>query len=308
MDYKLVGLDKWELDEDLTSFLHRATRRGWTIYDVQVKDKIIFYASIVNRSDIASNYEDITLCHTTGLIGFFIRSLHRPARLISLVFIVIIWWGLSHVIFDISIKGEKAETKEKILDTLHSMDKEPPFYSDGDEKELKMELKKILENDIAWLEIVKTGSRYVIYYTPKEFANIEELNRNELIAQKDGVIAGFELQHGNKNFKIDDYIQKGDVLVSNVMLDSTNKPEELYVKGRVFAYTWSQVELTMEANKWPKAFQFYQLLFEARREVSKDFRDQDRIHKENILQFQEELGKIKIVVLYTLYEDITTPR
>ena len=34
----------------------------------------------------------------------------------------------------------------------------------------------------------------------------------------------------------------------------------------------------------------------------------DKISKENILQFSTDMGKIEMVVHYTLYKDITTPR
>lgn len=307
MNHKKVGLDKWRLHQDLSTFLLISAGRGWTIYDVQNKDEIIFYASVMNRNDIMRVFDSAELITTSGVIGFLLRSFHKPSRILSLLAVISLWYGLSHMVFAIDIRGEKEETKEKIEAVLKQLHKEPPFYSD-DEKALKATLKKTLENDIAWLEIEKKGSKYIVYYTPKEFANIESLNRNELIAQKDGVIAGFELQHGNKNCKLNDFIHKGDVLISNILMDSTNKAEEVYVKGKVYAYTWEKIEVSMDPGKLPKAFQFYQLLFEARRAVSEDFRKGDRIHKENILHFDDDAGKIKLVVLYTLYEDITTPR
>ncbi|MEG2550213.1 MAG: sporulation protein, partial [Erysipelotrichaceae bacterium] len=98
-----------------------------------------------------------------------------------------------------------------------------------------------------------------------------------------------------------------DVLVNNVLLDSMNKEEPLYVLGNVFAYSWQRVEVSMNQSHLPKAFEFFQLLFLARNQVSKDFRANDKIHKENILQFSQDMGKIKMVVLYTTYLDISTP-
>ena len=45
----------------------------------------------------------------------------------------------------------------------------------------------------------------------------------------------------------------------------------------------------------------------ARAQVSQDFHKDDKIHKENILQFSKDMGKIKMVIHYTLLQDITTP-
>ena len=99
-------------------------------------------------------------------------------------------------------------------------------------------------------------------------------------------------------------------LVANDVLkldDSKGGKQEVYVKGRVFAYVWKDITVTMDKTKEPKAFQYFQLLFDARRKVSEDFHKDDRIYKENILQFSTDMGKIKMVIHYTLIKDITTP-
>lgn len=121
------------------------------------------------------------------------------------------------------------------------------------------------------------------------------------------MIERFDIQHGNKVHKVNDFVHKGDVLVSNVLEDSKGGKQEVYVKGRVFGYVWKDVTVRMPYTKEPKAFQYYQLLLDARRKVSEDFKKDDRIYQENILQFQRDAGKIKMVIHYTLIKDITTP-
>lgn len=308
MNKKIIGLDEWVIHTSLTRFLQMAHRHDWVIYDVHEEHhQLCFYASPFQRHDIERVYETARLRRTTGAIGLFMRNLRRPSRVLALLLSCLLWFGLSKTVFAVEIRGDKQESEELIRKTLVKMDKVPPFTDHG-VKDVKAKLKKQLENDIAWLEIVKKGSRYVIYYTPKEFAEIEELSHKELIARKDAVIAGFDLQHGNKMFKINDYVKKGDILVSNIMPDSFQKPQELYVKGKVYGYTWNQIDVMMPRSRLPKAFDFYQLLFEARLKISDNFLKGDRIQKENILQFEEDAGTIRLSVLYTVYEDISTPR
>ncbi len=64
----------------------------------------------------------------------------------------------------------------------------------------------------------------------------------------------------------------------------------------------------MPKSELAKPFQFYQLLFTARREASHDLRKDEKIYKENILQFQDNTGTISMDIHYTLLEDITTPK
>ncbi|MEG0743436.1 MAG: sporulation protein YqfD [Erysipelotrichaceae bacterium] len=306
MSYKHFGLDSYRLDYDVSSFIQIVSKQEWTIYDVEYKDEITFYTSVYNRKDIINTFHNIKLLKTTGWLGFLIRFYKKPVRFFSLCFMICIWYGLSNTIFKIDIIGERIDIQQQIKEVLTLNHLSPPFFH-KDVIQIKELLKKQCESDLAWLEVIKRGSRYIIYYTPKETVKIESLSNQNLIAQRDGIIAGFNLKWGNKLCKINDFVHQGDVLVNNVLLDSMNKEEPLYVLGNVFAYSWQRVEVSMNQSHLPKAFEFFQLLFLARNQVSKDFRANDKIHKENILQFSQDMGKIKMVVLYTTYLDISTP-
>lgn len=277
------------------------------LYDISLHQSYIqFYASVIQRQRIYRCFQSCELITTTGMLGYLLRSLRKPRRILSLILSCMLWYGLSHAVFDVEIKGESDSHRQLIEKTMKDLGYRTPFYQQ-DVQNVKMRIKKKLENEIAWLEIQKQGSRYVITYTPKEFASLSKLGHDELIAQEDGVIARFDIQHGNKEHKVSDYVHKGDVLVSNILEDSKGKKEEVYVKGRVFAYVWNDVTVQMDANKLPKSFNFFQLLLQARSEVSEGFKKDDKIYKENILQFSNDMGKIKMVVHYTLMKDITTP-
>lgn len=304
---KKAGLDKWKLYKNLLDVVHIAKQADIELYDLcEHQGYTICYVPIYHRNKIYRHFEDATKLETTGMLGYLFRSLKKPARVLGMVCAMILWYGMSHMIYAIDIKGEDDESRKLVETTLQKMQVTPPFYR-KDISVLKSDLKKQLENKIAWLEIEQRGSRYRISYTPKEFAHIEELSHDELIAKQDGVIQRFDVLHGNKLHKVNEFVHKGDVLVSNVIDTSGNTKQELYVKGRVFAYTWKDVVVEMKDDKMPKGFQYFTLLFRARNEVSELMRKDDRIYSENILQFFKEVGKIKMVIHYTLIQDITTP-
>lgn len=304
---KGFGLDQWKVQASCDEFLWITKKNQLELYDITLhRNYIQFYASILQRPKIYRCFETCDLITTTGMLGYALRSLKKPYRIAAILLSILLWYGLSSMVFEIQIKGEKDESRKLIADTLKKMEVVPPFKS-RDVSQLKTQLKKNLENDIAWLEIEKQGSRYLITYTPKEFASLSQLGHEELIAQEDGMIERFDIQHGNKLHKVNEFVHKGDVLVSNVLEDSKGGKQEVYVKGRVFAYVWKDIAVTMDKTREPKAFQYFQLLFDARRKVSEDFHKDDRIYKENILQFSTDMGKIKMVIHYTLIKDITTP-
>ena len=307
-DQTAIGMDVWEAAVSSKHLYRLVKQREWTLYEIQERaDCIRFCAPILQRRDIGRCLEAAVLLKTTGMIGFLFRQMRRPQRILCVLSSIVLWFLLSHTIFAISLSGDQEESKTLILQTLNDMGYAPPFY-DRDMQEMKAELRKQLENEIAWMEVSKQGSKYYIQFTTKEFAHIESLSQNELIAQKDGVIEHFEVQHGNKLVAINDFVHAGDVLVSNVLTDSHNEEQPLYVKGRVFAYTWKEVHVETKATQTAKPFVFYQLLFEARREASKDLGEKESIYKENILQFTNNTGTISMDIHYTLIEDITTPK
>lgn len=304
----ILGMDKWETALDLQQLYRFVKKYNWCIYELcTTKQGTSFYAPIYERREIERVIEHARIVKTTGMLGFLFRQMKRPSRLLCVILSCALWFGLSHTIFAITMSGDKEESKQLISKTLLEMGYQTPFY-DSDMEKLKLDLKKRLENEIAWMEVSKNGSQYHIQFTTKEFATITPLQNNELIAQKDGVIEHFEIQHGNKLVAINDYVHAGDVLVSNLLLDSSNQEQELYVKGRVYAYTWKEVHVEMPKSNLAKPFQFFQLLFTARREASKDLRKDEKIYKENILQFQDNTGTISMDIHYTLLEDITTPK
>lgn len=303
-----IGMDVWEASISFKQLYRFIKQRQWTLYEIEENDDgMHFCAPITQRKDIAHCLENAALVKTTGMIGFLFRQMHRPQRILSVLCSAALWFLLSHTIFAITLSGDQAESKQLILQTLNDMGYAPPFY-DRDMQKMKSELRKQMENEIAWMEVSKRGSVYHIQFTTKEFAHIETLSQNELIAQKDGVIEHFEVQHGNKLVAINDFVHAGDVLVSNVLLDSHNEEQPLYVKGRVFAYTWKEVHVETQAGNMAKPFVFYQLLFEARREASRELGEKESIYKENILQFADNAGTISMDIHYTLIEDITTPK
>lgn len=301
------GLDYWSLDFNLNVFLQTVKTHNWTVYGIrQQKDTITFYASVLNRNDLIKTYPHIIHLKTTGVIGMLLRTFKQLDRLIAAGAAAALWLLLSSTVFNIEILGEGTVNRALIADTLVQLQAMPPFQL-TDKNVLKQQLNEELKRSFTWIEVEQNGSKLKVRFLPKKTVEKEELTRNELIAQKNGVIASFDLQHGEKCVKINDVVKKGDLLVSNILLDSMNLPEEIYVKGRVFAYTWSDFSVEMPNNSLPEGVQFFQLLFQARRIISEELGEDEKIVSENILQFSVNDDKIKMDLHYTLLEDISSP-
>lgn len=304
--HKPFLLDQWRLAMPSAVFLRQCREAGISVYECVWKEHALtFFAPLLQRRRLQQAFPDAELLRTCGLGGFLLRFFRKPYRIAAILLSIGLWWLLASQIYVIDIEGEDDTVAAKIRQQLKAHGYEVPFYA-VDETVLKRDLRKELEHAVAWLEVERLGSRYRITYTPKKTAQYPTTSRKELIAQKDGVIQRYDISHGEKLVAVDTFVHKGDVLVANTLQDSSGKTQELAVAGRVFAYTWQDVEVSLSQKGW-RPLQYFELLMEARRQVSADFHKDDRIEQENILQFYTDAGKIKMVVHYTLLQDITTP-
>lgn len=303
---KHIGLDYWKVNMEVTTFLNQCKQFEIELYDINIKhNSIYFYTHIWQRKKIIRIISNAKFICTTGMFGYLFKDFKRPCRLLCICISIFIWLTLSSMVFNIEIVGEDKEVKKSIESALKQLGYQLPLYK-NDANLMKQQLKKKLDNKIAWLEIEKQGCKYKITYTPKEDVKKQSLYHDELIAKKDALIQRFDVQHGNKIRSVNEFVHKGDVLVSNVLEDSFQKNHELFVKGRVFGYVWKDITITMKDSKLPNSIKFYELLMSARNEISKDFHKDDCIKEENILQFSKDMGKIKLVVHYKLLQDITS--
>ena len=302
-----LGSDCWSIILPFTLFLNRAREHDLELHHLrQSGQEIRFLTPVFQRRRVRSAFPEARLITTNGAIGFLLRNFSRPSRVICLIVSAALWNTLALFVFDVEVRGDSDASAALITETLHQRFGPIPLF-DIDEQELETSLEDELGHALKWMEIEKEGSRLIIRFTSASHAQSETLREDDLIAQRDGVIAGFDVQHGYKRVALNQTVKKGDVLVSSLMEDSRGNAEHLYVKGRVFAYTWEEVQLETAQTAVPRPLQFFSLLLQARAKITDSFLKDDRIIAENILQFSEKAGTIKLVVHYTLYRDISSP-
>lgn len=304
---KALGVDCWRLACGSDTLFARAQRYGLELYEVRLQEtQVTVCTPLVQRRLFLQAFPKAQLQHTSGFTGFALRNLRRPSRLFSLLVVLLVWWSLSQFVFIVEIRGDVSTNEKLIFETLTEQYGSLPIYGFSQEEAQELLSEKLFDA-LTWTEVERTGSAVSVRFASRGEYSSETLHDEDLIAQRDGVIAGFDLTHGNKCVNLNDVVKKGDVLVSSQMMDSMNKEKHLLVEGRVFAYTWETIEVSCKKDGLFMPFQFFRLLLSAREQVSADFLKDDRIERENILQFEENAGTIKMTIHYTVYRDISSP-
>ncbi|MBR3694586.1 MAG: sporulation protein YqfD [Erysipelotrichales bacterium] len=276
---------------------------------IQQEEHLYFEASIQSHYKL-SKVSNIQYLYTTGILGTLKRTLSNTRNYYSILACILSLFLYTHTLWDIQFKGEDQILRNKILEVLQEND--IYVYKVGLTKQeilaIEESLKEEFFEEIEWLNITKQGGMLSIQFIERKEANIYPTGYEPLAATKDAVIAYFEVESGKKLVKMDQYVNKGDILVTSEVVDSKGEIKHTYVRGKVYGYTqyYKEVNIPVEyTEEYMKPLAFLKALLTLRNEISKEITPGEYIQSENILQFSLTQGTIVMKIQYTLYEDIT---
>jgi len=258
-----------------------------------------------DRKKVKENFHDYKIVSKIGVINFFELLITRPLTLISLILSVFLFMNLSIRMYDIEIVGDYPYIESYISEYVNELGIKKYEYSLSKEKieDLENKIKEKFNDELEFVEIIKEGAKLSINYKKRRKVVIGEGNRGSIYASKDGVIKEFKLEGGVKQVKVNSFVRKGDLLVSDIIINNNKEEISIDVKGSVYALTYYFINIDVDMDI-DDASKYMYLLDKARVEVSKNINSEEEyIYKEDILFFDLEKGEMK--VYYILYEDIT---
>lgn len=211
-------------------------------------DEIIIkiYKKDLDRLNEIKTIYDIDILSSNGLEKY--KTILKKNRLLLITIIVSITFiiYLSNTIFYIDVVHNNKEIREIIKEELSNNDIR--VYSIKKDYDYIEEVKKkILEkykDKIEWLEIENVGTKYIVKVEERKINKInnQELPRN-LVALKDSIIIQVEANKGiilkNKN----DYVKKGEIIVSGAIDLNGEIKNNVSAAGTVYGEVWYKVEI-----------------------------------------------------------------
>lgn len=278
------------------------------IYVLQFKklDNYLYHlkVDIKNYQKLLKVFPNLKVIHTHGLFFIIKNRLIQKITIISLIIGTIFFVFLSHLIYKVEIYGNNSRITNNISLILkeNKIDKYQFIPNDSKMEEIKNLIMQ--ENiEIENIDFQTTGTIVKVVYYLKEKENKHYVEYGKYYAKKDGVIAYIDIEAGNFLFSTNDYVKKGELLIDDY-LHVDDKSIYLGGYGKVYAYTWVIVELSLTTSSYLEADIYTKLCMDARYNVSKNFSDDEKIEKENILSFKYDKDKSYIKIHYTLLENI----
>lgn len=302
---------------------------GYDIYLIQCSD-IMYYLSIFSKANIniyflkkidtytyrfytkrRYSYQlrklnlPIVFEKSIGILYYLTLFFRSKIKLVGIIAFVVTFIYLNQRILNLEVMGTKYNLNSQIINKLKEYDVHFMNLKLNNEQleQLKIKLQNDFKDEIDWLNIYQKGQTFFVEYTNKKNSEVSTKDFRTIVACKNSVIKQFQIQSGYIVSNIHQYVEKGDILVSNALVSTFDETIMLYPAGKIYGYTWYDIEKSLpDTNDQAEAFS--ELLKQIRDELGQSIGKEFTIDQEKVLQFTIKDSRIVMKVHYTVIEDI----
>ena len=303
------NIDIWQIVfYDKESLLNKLNFYNIKIYNFKEIKKYTysFETQRKNRKLIKDNFKESKIIRKKGFINCFESGLKKTTFLCILISLFSLY-DVSKRIWKIEIDGDYQVIEERIKEELYKNNLIISNYypSSNKLKEIENIISLNLSKEIEFLEVRRRGGLISVRYQKRREKITLPQKKKKLYATKDGLIKYFEIQSGVKQVKENDYVRKGDLLVSDVVETSGGDFINVGTLGSVYANTFYMIEVSLNHDEEDTAIVFSKMLDKAKLKISEYISKGERIEIERVLNYSIDDKEGKMKVYYMLLEDIT---
>lgn len=167
---------------------------------------------------------------------------------ISIIINLFILVFLSNVIFSIEIKHESSEVRNLIITELKKYNIKK-YTLKKNYTELNSIKNKILDNNkdkIEWIEISTFGCKYVVRVVMRKLnSNNKDDNIYDIVSNSNAVIKKIIADSGTIVREVNEYVYKGDILISSEIKLNDEIKGYKSAKGVVYGEVWYKMSISM---------------------------------------------------------------
>ena len=236
--------------KNINNYLKRIIKQNITIIrltPISYKEVhiLIKYSDYKKLTKYTSIYR-ISIIETYGFLKFK-RIIKKNIYLIifsimGLLLIIL----LSNLTFSIDIIHQDKELRSLIKDELTKYGLKK-YHFKKNYKELETIENSILKhnkNKLEWIEIINIGTKYIVRLEERKINKIKYTNNYQnIVSTKEAIITKIIAYKGEKVKNINDYVKKGEPIISGFITLPDNTKIPTTAKGKVYGEVWYQVTL-----------------------------------------------------------------
>ncbi len=236
---------------DIKSFIRNLHKKRINLNELKIYDKE-FYAKLNQKDfnklmEIKTSYE-IEVIKKYGVVHYKEVLKNNIIFITSIIISLIILLILENTIFDVEIVTSDSKIRKILNEELEKYDIEKckMVKSYSRIQEIKSKIIENNKDNIEYIEIEKVGTKYVIRVEKRIINNLTKENKiRHVVASKNGIIKKIEANKGEILTKVNDYVAKGDILISGEIHKGEDILDNTSADGKIFAEVWYKVKVTI---------------------------------------------------------------
>lgn len=225
---------------------------NYNVYFIKIKyqkDICFLYVNYDNYKKLIK-YQDIYDISLYKIVGFeryknIIKK--NSIFILSIIIGIVFLYILSNIIFDVRIMSDNKELVKIINKELDEYNlKKYRFIKSFNEKEnIKNKILSDYKDKIEWLEIDRVGTKYYIKVLERIINKEESVNYQNVVARKNAIIKEIKASSGEIIKKVNDYVSKGEVIISGLITKKDEIKDVVEAKGTIYGETWYNVKVIL---------------------------------------------------------------
>ena len=298
-----LGYDLYEVvSDDIISLLNSFKKDHLIVFQLtKIDDNTYrFYLPIYQRF-LARKY-NMQIIKSIGILYYLVVLFCKKINIIGVISFALTLLICSRFIFKVEITGTSPSNTMLVEEVLkeNNINAGDLKKSYQEVKEIYDDLKASFKGKIDYLNIYQEGGVLFVKYTNSVGAKEVENNFQNIYASKDGVIQSIDVSSGNIVVQVNQFVKKGDLLVSNTITSTNGENKIIATKGKVMAYTYVTYQGEIDAKKMDEGEAFSYLLYTIRAKLGSI----DKIDREKVLSYDIIDNKRVLKMQYVLIEDI----
>lgn len=235
--------------KNIKNFINKLSKNKINVYNIKYinKDEIIITIDALNYQLLLQNKSiyKIDIINYKGITKIKKTLKKNILLIISLFLSLFTIIFLSNIIFEVKVIYEEENIRKLLINELrlYDIDKYKFVKSFKEVEKVKKQIMNKYKDKIEWLEINKVGTTYEVRLELRKIENQEqEKETYNIVAKKDAIIKKIEASKGEKVKNINDYVKKGDTIISSNITLNENIKGTTKAKGIVYGEVWYQVE------------------------------------------------------------------
>lgn len=231
--------------KNINRFIKKLRNNKIEILKIKYKNKneanIIIYKKDQDKVKKIKSIYDITELEVFGLLKIEQNINKNKHLILIIIFTYILFIIMTKMIFKIEIIHSNKDIRNLLREELKK-EGIKKYALKKEYKEVNKIKQKILnkyKDKIEWLEIESTGTKITVRVEERKIPNkkIEETPRN-IIAKKKGVIKKVIAKKGDIVKDMDDYVEKGELIITGDLIFNNESKGKVRADGEVYAEIW----------------------------------------------------------------------